>query len=770
MNLRKTRPRHSPAAMRAVAALAAVMVVGTAGGSVAMASTVDGQQPDDESVATAAGPEPEVAPADAPAATAEPTESAEPAPADESSVDASVEPEPEPVTATAPSEPAVVEASAEEAPVVASAAESEESVAPTDAIGEPETVEQAYYGYGVSEVKATGSRDGQVVVTWDVPPPNPDAYPRYWVSLHHEVDPHRNKSQEPEVLAGGTTFKSVPAGRYVVDVYSEHMLGGDGQNHHMGVVVDVPPAVTPPSVPTDVHAKQTAAGAVTVTWSRPTEVGSPELDGYRVVIDDDWSTARTVKAPELSTTFVDVAPGEHSVQVVAVSGQESKSLPASAPVTVHAAPSAPQLLVGKQTESDQVTLSWMAPEKTSYALISDYEVWVDGERDHGLPPWLTSTTIHHLSPGAHTVELRALHAYGHTAATIDVAVNAAPSQPQDLAAKRSAPGEATVTWVAPAALGYPTFDGYILSLDGKPVQELDAAALSATLTGLAPGRHQVWLTTRSKHDEGESAVATVTFEMPAVPSAPLKVTAKQTGPTRVMVSWEDPADASTSGVTGYRVFATPNGSPSGAFVGVLAAGVLAADTVKTVDVPVGTSSADEQTDPWELPSAPRGATATQSGPRQVTVRFDAPADEGSSSVVGYVVGLSGPDSDGHEEFPAETREVVIDDLDPATYDLRVLAVNEEGAGEPVDLQVTVRATAAPPVADAPVVANPVVAAPVRTTHTASTTGTTVSTRVSTNTLARTGSDAGVVAAGGLLLIGLGAGAIAATRRRGEHTA
>lgn len=307
---------------------------------------------------------------------------------------------------------------------------------------------------------------------------------------------------------------------------------------------------------------------------------------------------------------------------------------------------------------------------------------------------------------------------------------------------------------------------------------------------------------------------------PAVPpSAPLDVTATQTGPASFSVTWNAPSDLGTSSVTGYRITARPM---SLAAVYDISEAVAAASEEAVVHVGPSERSTvmndlqpdarylftvtalsgagdspvdwvDATADEWVAPSAVQDVTLAQTGPGQVTLRFAAPADQGSSPVSGYVVGISGPDAAGYTEHDADTREVVVDDLAAGAYDVRVLAVNEQGLGRAADLRVVVEAGFGVPVdgpsdqpVDAPDVAPvvPVVAAaPVRpeagTTTTAVATtavATAVATTDNTTTdmalrspsataLARTGQDAGTVALGGLLLVGLGGGLLVATRRR-----
>ena len=93
--------------------------------------------------------------------------------------------------------------------------------------------------------------------------------------------------------------------------------------------------------------------------------------------------------------------------------------------------------------------------------------------------------------------------------------------------------------------------------------------------------------------------------------------------------------------------------------------------------------------PPRVPSAPTEMTATQSGPSQVTVAWQAPADEGSEPVAGYSVTFD----DETTTYPADAREAVFDLVLPGAYDATVLATN--AVGDSVAAQASVQVTLPP---------------------------------------------------------------------------
>lgn len=105
-----------------------------------------------------------------------------------------------------------------------------------------------------------------------------------------------------------------------------------------------------------------------------------------------------------------------------------------------------------------------------------------------------------------------------------------------------------------------------------------------------------------------------------------------------------------------------------------------AGAVLSVDAaPVGTT-----------PSVPRDVVATQTGPRQITITWTAPADPGSSPITAYDAGYATPRWGNGGPVPADTLRAVFDDVEPGEYTASVAAVNDEGSGPRVFVPVTVR--------------------------------------------------------------------------------
>ncbi|WP_380166457.1 fibronectin type III domain-containing protein [Jannaschia sp. R86511] len=363
-----------------------------------------------------------------------------------------------------------------------------------------------------------------------------------------------------------------------------------------------------------------------------------------------------------------------------------------------------------------------------------------------------------------------------------------------------------VTWQAPVNHCGPEVLGYEVQLDGVA----DTAFIWTgengwQLGGVTVGEHTVTVVALTELGRSQPTSTTVTMPEPGQtwPAAPQAVTLVQTGPGQVTLTWAAPDRSGTSEVTGYDVGVGQRGwgngftySPStfSAVHGDLLVGheyllsVAATNdagtgprVVLTVEVTSG-----------QHPSVPRQVAVAQRGPGTVEVVWDEPADAGSHPVLGYRVEVGpaggGPTTTSSRgagrtqaaagtgvsvvERPADARRATMSGLAPGVHDVRVSARNAAGSSVVATTRVTVldqvvvpdEPTGTPvadnPVAD-PAAVGPVTARPVGRTDATERAGT----PRPPATLARTGADGGVLALGALVLVGLGAGLLAGSRRR-----
>ncbi|MCW2621757.1 MAG: hypothetical protein JWL64_1359, partial [Frankiales bacterium] len=206
----------------------------------------------------------------------------------------------------------------------------------------------------------------------------------------------------------------------------------------------------------------------------------------------------------------------------------------------------------------------------------------------------------------------------------------------------------------------------------------------------------------------------------ALPSVPRALQVDQIQPGAVRVTWQAPANEGTDPVVSYAVTVgsrsatvPDDGDPRTDVQGTSFEGLDR--TTYTVSV---TATGADGTSPAAttsitlvpLPSAPRELVVTGSGPAQVTVTFEEPADAGDFAILNYQVGYNGPDRGDIVVLPAAQRRVVIGNLvTPGPYAFSVSAVTAVALGASARAVVTV-AGQGPPSGGPPAV-SPVPAAP-----------------------------------------------------------
>lgn len=351
------------------------------------------------------------------------------------------------------------------------------------------------------------------------------------------------------------------------------------------------------------------------------------------------------------------------------------------------------------------TLAWAAPFTADGHPITDYVIEFSGDEwatwdviDDGVSTEV-SVVLHSFNNGS-TIHYRvaAVNDLGTGEFSGSVAVLiGTPDAPSDVAVSTVGDGQATLTWVAPAADGGSAITDYLVatSTDGGTTwvtyDEGVLAEVGAVVTGLTNGvTHSFRVATVT--GVGTSPWSSVIGGVPGRPSVVVDLTATS-GDGLVTLAWTAPAADGGSAVTDYLVeFSTDDGTTwvtfddgvsvdAGAVVGGLANGTSYRLRVAAVSA-IGTSDWAEATAvPATVPEAPTGLSM-MSGTGRLTLSWVTPSN-GGSAITAVHVEISDDDGVTWASFRAgagTTSATVTGLVSGETHSMRVSIENAVGVG------------------------------------------------------------------------------------------
>jgi YHS domain-containing protein len=229
---------------------------------------------------------------------------------------------------------------------------------------------------------------------------------------------------------------------------------------------------------------------------------------------------------------------------------------------------------------------------------------------------------------------------------------APPGQPTGLTA---APGDSKVTlsWAAPGSDGGAQISHYVVREGTRPGGESDApvrgspvGGTSTTVTGLANGTTYYFTVTAANSVGLGPASAEVLATPRAAPGAVGGLTTIA-GNGQVIVSWNAPVSSGGLPVTGYHLYAGTSDDFTGKAPLIPLTGTAATVTglvngttyyfkVTAVNGAGDGPGSETEAVPVTTPEAPTKLTATP-GKSQVTLSWTAPASDGGTGIINYIV-------------------------------------------------------------------------------------------------------------------------------------
>jgi len=291
----------------------------------------------------------------------------------------------------------------------------------------------------------------------------------------------------------------------------------------------------------------------------------------------------------------------------------------------------------------------------------------------------TSCVVSGLVAGkTYVISVMAKNAAGLSAATkASLTLVSVPGAPSNVVASVVAKSAtANITWAAPASDGGSAITQYKVT-DGSGNTVCTTAATSCATSALNFGVSYTFSVVAT-NAQGTSAPSTSSnavtpYTVPAAPSAPTVV--RVAGATSATVSWVAPNDEG-SAITSYSVSSTPAGkgcvttTTTTCVVTGLSSAVSYRFSVTATNA-AGASAASSFN--LTAPGAPTGVVAT-GGVGKIVVTWHAPADNGGSAVIHYVVSVS----PGAHGCTATTTSCTLGIAAAGTYSVSVVAVNAVG--------------------------------------------------------------------------------------------
>ncbi len=316
---------------------------------------------------------------------------------------------------------------------------------------------------------ATANTNGSVTVTWTDPSSNGSPITGYSVSPYPSCSGCTGASVSGGSATSTTIFGLTGGSSYTFTVSALNALGiSDSSGRSNSVTI---PSV--PTAPTNAAAAVQPNGTVTVSWTDPTNSGSP-VTGYTVIPSPacPGCTGMSVSSgTATSSTIGGLTSGAAYTFTVTATNAIGTSTPSSASnsVTTPTVPGAPA--IGTATAGTaQATVKWTAPVSNGGSAITGYVVTPYIGSAAQTPQTFVSTATTEVVTGltngtAYTFTVAAVNAVGTggaSAASNAVTPATVPGAPNmgSVVAGSGGSGKVTVNFTAPGSNGGSPITGY----------------------------------------------------------------------------------------------------------------------------------------------------------------------------------------------------------------------------------------------------------------------------------------------------------------------
>lgn len=545
-----------------------------------------------------------------------------------------------------------------------------------------------------SGVAITGTATYQQILTVDTTNlSDPDGLP---TPLTLSYQWYKSADETTDIAITGASGETLTIGRnevtYKIRVGVSYTDALGGENTVYSAYTDAVPAVAPTApVLSGVRGDESAA----LSWSAPEWDGGSTLVSYKIYQDGNLLVTRSL-LDGTSYTVIGLTNGQsysYTIKAVNDAGLSSDDSN-SVTVTPGTAPSAVRDLSGTYA-SQQVTLTWLAPDSSGGYAISGYNVYTDGAYQTTVTG--TNATINSLQNG--TEYTFGVAAYNDVSegpiSTVAITPSTVPGTPASVSVEAiytSGPA-ARVSWSAPVSDGGAAISGYKVRLAGSSTVYANLAAdVSSTviegLTATQTYRFVVFAVNKN----GESATAAdpgsdiTAFGLPGAPTG-LTLTP---GNGTMAISWTAAA-ANGESVDQYKVAYGVSSeivaSGTSTTISGLTNGTTYTFTVTAFNAAGEGPGVSGQEYPSTVPGAPQSLVATH-GDGRVDLSWNAPASNGGAVIQSYTVTAWATSAPGATTtiMGIVGTTISISDLsgvalvNGTSYTFKVAAVNRSGTG------------------------------------------------------------------------------------------
>ena len=481
-----------------------------------------------------------------------------------------------------------------------------------------------------------------------------------------------------------------------------------------------------PNEPTNFAYEPTNGSAGVLTWTAPSDKGSPALKDYVVeysldggetykAINDGYSTTPRLPISNLkdNTDYKFRIRGENGGGIDTYTSKFMELAWAYLDVRTPEAvlPGAPTGLVVSDVTKSSFKLKWSTPANDGGAYITNFSVELS--RDNGAT-WVSPKvseanslefSVTGAAPGTeYLIRIAAVNKVGTseylTGSATTLATNA--SKPQNLQLYSQGSGRAILNWDLPSTNGGASIVDYKLEVTSgttwTTINHAPSNSLSYTLTGLQKGKtYKVRVSAVTSLGLGETSdVFTFTAETTA-PGTPTNLKVGSVTKSGAVLTWTTPSDtgglavsdyvvetSTDNGVTWLPVVHTASNSTKMTLSKLLGATTYLVRVSAKNSTGVGEATYETFTTPVGSATAPRNLTVSVSG-SSATLNWQVPTFDNGAAITDFAIEVS---SDGgvkwvpvsHTAFVGET--FTVSGLKAGTaYRFRVSALNAYGKGD-----------------------------------------------------------------------------------------